>query len=169
MEHTAIHRTRLPILPYALPVIAAALCLLGCGGTVSRARAPAPDEFPPQELPFSLAGDGEAALRLIKAYLVDQDIPFVVTVREPRTFVVTAYRDEPPAPPDKRPRRTAIRFSIGDTGKAAAAPCTTVAITSLTISRGAQEDSWSTQSSDESYTSTAWPNMKSFLKKSLCP
>jgi hypothetical protein len=160
--------TPLPGPPYALAVLAAALCLLGCGG-VSRARAPNPDEFPPQELPFSLAGGGENALAAIKAYLVDQDLPFVVTVRGPRTYVVTGYKDEPPTPGDKRPRRTSFRFGINDTGGAATASCTAVAISSLTISKNLQEDAWTTQSSDESYVSTAWKDMKSFLRKSACP
>jgi hypothetical protein len=117
-----------------------------------------------------MAGGAEAAVRSVKGYLVDQDLPFVVTAREPRIYVVTAYRDEPSAQGDKRVRRTAFRFSIGDsTNGSASAPCATVAITSLTISRSIQDDSWSTHVTDESYMSAAWPSMKAFLKKSPCP
>lgn len=117
-----------------------------------------------------MAGGVEASLRSVKGYLVDQDLPFVVTAREPRTYVVTAYRDEPSAQGDKRVRRPAFRFGISDsTTSSAGAPCATVAITSLTISRSIQEDSWSTHVTDEAYVSAAWPGMKTFLKKSPCP
>lgn len=142
--------------------------LFGCGGLAVNVAPPGVDEFPQQELPFRVAGDNDTVLRGIQDYLVSQGLPSIVTVRAPRTFVVTTYIEEPRMPADRRVRRSAFRLGLSQTGANSASPCTSVAVVSLTKSRGIHEELWSIQESDTTFVSSAWPELKALLEKRMC-
>jgi hypothetical protein len=141
--------------------------LSGCAtGIAFNYAPPGVDEFPPQELPFRVAGDNDAVLRRIQDYIVSRGLPSVVTVRAPKTYVVTTYVEEPRKPEDRRFRRTAFRFALSPIQ--AAAPCTSAAVVALTKSRGVREEIWAVQDSDTTYISSVWPDIKAFLEKEPC-
>lgn len=148
--------------------LALAGVLSGCERLAVNVILPGIDEFPQQELPFRAAGDNDVVLRKIQDYLVSRGLPSVVTVRAPKTFVVTTYIQEPRKPEDRRLRRTAFRLALSQTKASTDVPCTSVAVVSLTKSRGIREEVWLVQDADTTYVSSGWPDLKALLEKEAC-
>ena len=146
-----------------------ACVLFGCApmGMIS-ASAPNVDEFPTQELPFRVAGDKEAVLMEIQDYLVIRGLPSEVTIRAPKIFIVTTYIIEPHRVEDRRIRMTAFRFTLTKIQTNNTSPCTSVAVVSITKSRGIHEEIWSIQDSDTKYVSSAYPEIRDLLIKKGC-
>ena len=145
-----------------------ALVLSGCASVARNVSLPSVDDFPEQELPFRFDGDNNAALKEIHDFLWGRGLPSIVTVREPKTFVVTTYIEEPKKPDDRRLRRTAFRMGLTSSTPSALASCTTISVVSLTKSRGIREEIWSTQDADTTFVSSAWPELKALLDKKAC-
>ena len=142
--------------------------LSGCAGIPINVAPPGIEEFPQGELPFRVVGDNEMVLQRIQDYLVSRGLPSVVTVRGRKTFVVTTYVEEPRRPEDRRLRRTAFRLALSQSWESSSALCTSVAVVSLTQSRGIREEAWSVQDTDTTFVSSIWPEMKALLEKKVC-
>lgn len=154
-----------------LILLSLAWILSGCslnGIREHQFSAPDIDDFPPHELPFRVHGDHDYALRDIQDYLSSRGLPSVVTIRAPKTYVVTTYIIEPRQTDDRRIRMTAFRLALSEMTGSYPAPCTSVAISSLTKSRGIREEVWSVQESDATYISSAWPELKTQLEMRAC-
>lgn len=141
--------------------------LSGCANMALDSAPPGVDEFPQQELSFRVAGDNDTVLRKIQDYLADRSLPSIVTVRSPKTFVVTTYIEEPRNPGDRRIRRTAYRLALSPSQEEESS-CMSVSVVALTKSRGIHEEVWSVQEGDESFVSSAWPDLKKALEKEVC-
>jgi hypothetical protein len=144
--------------------------LAGCEASMPHAvsNAPEVDEFPEEELPFRVGSTQETTVRAIQDHLVQRGLPSVVTLRAPKTFIVTTYFQEPKNEADRRVRRTAIRLAVAPLQPTGSSACTSVAVVTLTKSRGIHEELWSRQESDTAFTSNAWPEIKALLSKRLC-
>ncbi len=142
--------------------------LFGCAGISRSVAPPDVDAFPQEELSFQIAGDDGKVLRDIQDYLANRGWPAVVTVRAPKTFIVTTYVREPNKSSERRFRRTAFRLGLSQIRRTGTSPCTSVAVVSLTMSRGIHEELWSVQESDATFVSSAWPELKSLLEKEAC-
>ena len=142
--------------------------LSGCVGLAVNVAPPNIDEFSQLELPFRVAGANDAVLREIQDYLASHRLPSIVTIRAPKTFVVTTYIQEPLKAEDRRIRRTAFRLALSSVSPTGSPLCTSVAVVALTKSRGIREEVWSVQDLDTTFESSAWPELKAALQKRPC-
>jgi hypothetical protein len=142
-------------------LIATLFLISGCMGLPkSLDQGPGIDDFPKQELIYRVSGDVVKAVESIQSSLTRRKVPSTPPmIRAPSVFVVSAYVVEPKGNSDRRVRRTAFLFTVAPIaqGSAGGPACSTVAVASLTQSRGTFEERWSVQEEDKGFESLAWP------------
>lgn len=151
-------------------MFAAAIMLTGCAGVTVKlnAQLPSIDEFPEQEVSFRINGNTDNVLRDIEDFLWQKGLPSIVTVRAPKTFIVTTYIQEPEEANARRVRRTAFRLALTAANPNDKTNCSTVSVVSITKSRGIREEVWSIQDTDMNFTSSKWPELKNLLEERAC-
>lgn len=155
---------------YALSFILL-LTAAGCAQMPSFQGAPPDaDAFPNQELTYRVHGSVDATIQHIQDTLTRRNVRSTPPMkRSPSVFIISAYIYEPLTGAERRARRTAFRFTvIGMPESLSSSPCSTVAVASLTQSKGVFEEQWSIQESDKTFTSSAWPIMQQEFSTKEC-
>jgi hypothetical protein len=148
------------------------LFLVGCdtlsggGASSDYVETPSVEDFANKQISFKISGEQDSVADSIVAALSNRTVFHRTEVRSPDTYIITAYLPEPEATDARRVRRTAYRFQVDRSS--GNPPCTAVAVTWLTKSRGLREESWSIQASDASYTPGSWPDIQTLLAHNRC-
>jgi hypothetical protein len=150
-------------------------CLVVLPACVEYGGLPSPvvSDFSSAELTYRMLGDSSTVLTQIEDYLAHNRMPSTVappsvTTGPPKTYVVTAYLEEPHASSDRRTRRTAFRFAISPNAGKQGRSCSYVSLSTLTQSRGIHEETWSVQRDDETFSSSFLPALQGTIEKQRC-
>ena len=154
-------------------IVSALLLLLvvGCA-TAPSSQDPPPDitDFPKQELTYRVRGSVEEVVQDIQGALTRRNVRATPPMlRAPNVVVVSAYVTEPASAADRRIRRTAFRFTVAlYSTSGSSGTCSTVAVSSLTQSKGNFEERWSVQESDKTFASGAWQTVQREITAKEC-
>lgn len=147
------------------------LLVVGCA-TAPSSQDPPPDitDFPKQELTYRVRGSVDGVVQDIQDTLTRRNVRATPPMlRAPNVVVVSAYVTEPAGAADRRIRRTAFRFTItAMAASGSSGTCSTVAVASLTQSKGNFEERWSIQESDKTFASSAWQTVQREITAKEC-
>jgi hypothetical protein len=148
-------------------VLVAGLILSGCetlnGLDIGPPRL---EDFPKAELSFRLQGPQNAVRQYMVEYLSNRSLPYVVEIRTPETYVITAWVEEPQGTLSRRVQKTAYRLGLGS--QTERVPCLPVSVVWLTKSRGVREETWSIQAADTKSPPPSWEQIKKMLTERRC-
>ena len=148
---------------------AVALLVSGC---VFRPNEKEFDEFPETRalrnagIVFAVRGEQGAVASEITSLLSKHTVRNSARTDETGTHVVTVYLSEPEIPGERRVRRSAYMFTIGQA--IAGKSCVQVKVTWSIQSRGIHEEAWSIREEDARYIPATWSDIRSQLASEGC-